>query len=96
MLIIIRQKVIHLRYCLVIKCCCFEKIKGKFSRKTGTGVLPRGEGEPGIGVGTPCKMAYTGRLFQASGNSDIRGLLVEVYEKVRIPVIAVCERTQKG
>ena len=41
-------------------------------------------------------MAYTGRLFQASGNSDIRGLLVEVYEKVGIPVIVVCERTQKG
>ena len=41
-------------------------------------------------------MAYTGRFFQASGNSDIRGLLVEVYEKVRIPVIAVCERIQKG
>ena len=37
-------------------------------------------------------MAYTGRLFQASGNSDIKGLLVEVYEKVGIPVIAVCER----
>ena len=41
-------------------------------------------------------MAYTGRLFQASGNSDIRGLLVEVYEKLELPVIAVCERTQKG
>ena len=41
-------------------------------------------------------MAYTGRLFQASGKSNIGGLLVEVYEKVGIPVIAVCERTQKG
>ena len=41
-------------------------------------------------------MAYTGRLFKASGNLNIRGLLVEVYEKVEIPVIAVCERTQKG
>ena len=41
-------------------------------------------------------MAYTGRLFQALGNSDIRGLLLEVYEKVGIPVIADCERTQKG
>ena len=41
-------------------------------------------------------MAYTGRLFQASGNSNIRGLLVEVYEKVGIHFIAVCERTQKG
>ena len=41
-------------------------------------------------------MAYTGRLFQASGNSDIKGLLVEVHEKVGIPVIAVCERAQKG
>ena len=34
-LLIIRQNVIHLRYCLVITCCCFEKIKGKFNRKTG-------------------------------------------------------------
>ena len=41
-------------------------------------------------------MAYTGRLFQASGNSNIRGLLVEVYEKLELPVIAVSERTQKG
>ena len=41
-------------------------------------------------------MAYTGRLFQALGNSDIRGLLVEVYEKVGIPVIVVFERAQKG
>ena len=39
---------------------------------------------------------YTGKLFQASSNSDIRGLLVEVYEKLELPVIAVCERTQKG
>ena len=54
--------------------------------------LRRGEG----GGGVLLMMAYTGRLFQASGNSDIRGLLVEVYEKVGIPVIAVCERTQKG
>ena len=41
-------------------------------------------------------MAYTGRLFQASSNSNSMGLLVEVYEKLEIPVIAVCERTQKG
>ena len=41
-------------------------------------------------------MAYTERLFQASGNSNIRGLLVEIHEKVGIPVIAVSERTQKG
>ena len=54
----------------------------------------RGEGRWGGGV--RLMMAYTGRLFQASGNSDIRGLLVKVYEKVGIPVIAVCERTQKG
>ena len=52
-------------------------------------------GEEGEG-GVLLMMAYTGRLFQASGNSDIKGLLVEVYEKVGIPVIAVCERTQKG
>ena len=51
-------------------------------------------GEEGGGV--LLMMGYTGRLFQASDNSDIRGLLVEVYEKVGIPVIAVCERTQKG
>ena len=48
------------------------------------------------GGGVLLMMAYTGRLFQASGNSDIRGLLVEVYEKVGIPVIVVCERAQKG
>ena len=54
--------------------------------------LRRGEG----GGGVLLMMAYTGRLFQASGNSDIKGLLVEVHEKVGIPVIAVCERTQKG
>ena len=48
------------------------------------------------GGGVLLMMGYTGRLFQASGNSDIRGLLVEVYEKVGIPVIAVCERAQKG
>ena len=52
-------------------------------------------GEEGEG-GVLLMMAYTGRLFQASGNSDIKGLLVEVHEKVGIPVIAVCERTQKG
>ena len=56
--------------------------------------LRRGEERGGGGV--LLMMAYTGRLFQASGNSDIKGLLVEVYEKVGIPVIAVCERTQKG
>ena len=49
-------------------------------------------GEEGVLV----MMAYTERLFQASGNSNIRGLLVEVHEKVGIPVIAVSERTQKG
>ena len=53
-------------------------------------------GEGGGGGLVLLKMAYTGRLFQASGNSNIGGLLVEVYEKVRIPVIAVCKRTQKG
>ena len=57
--------------------------------------LRRGE-ERGGGGGILLMMAYTGRLFQASGNSDIKGLLVEVHEKVGIPVIAVCERTQKG
>ena len=57
--------------------------------------LRRGE-ERGGGGGVLLMMAYTGRLFQASGNSDIKGLLVEVHEKVGIPVIAVCERTQKG
>ena len=51
---------------------------------------------PAWGRGVLLMMAYTGRLFQASGNSDIRGLPVEVYEKVGIPVIAVCEKTQKG
>ena len=56
--------------------------------------LRRGE-ERGGGGGL-LMMAYTGRLFQASGNSDIRGLLVEVYEKVGIPVIVVCETAQKG
>ena len=50
----------------------------------------------GVEGGVLLMMAYTGRLFQASGNSNIGGLLVEVYEKVGIPVIAVCERTQKG
>ena len=55
--------------------------------------LQRGEERGG---GVLLMMAYTGRLFQASGNSDIKGLLVEVYEKVGIPVIAVCERAQKG
>ena len=59
--------------------------------------LRRGEERGGgVGGGVLLMMAYTGRLFQASGNSDIRGLLVEVYEKVGIPVIVVCERTQKG
>ena len=54
-------------------------------------------GKRGVGGGgVLLMMAYTGRLFQASGNSDIRGLLVEVYEKVGIPVIVVCERAQKG
>ena len=57
-------------------------------------MTPPGVGKRGAGV--LLMMGYTGRLFQASGNSDIRGLLVEVYEKVGIPVIAVCERTQKG
>ena len=57
--------------------------------------LRRGEEREG-GGGVLLMMAYTGRLFQASGNSDIRGLLVEVYEKVGIPVIVVCERAQKG
>ena len=57
--------------------------------------LRRGE-ERGGGWGVLLMMAYTGRLFQASVNSDIRGLLVEVYEKVGIPVIVVCERAQKG
>ena len=56
--------------------------------------LRRGEEREGGGV--LLMMAYTGRLFQALGNSDIRGLLVEVYEKVGIPVIVVCERAQKG
>ena len=41
-------------------------------------------------------MTYTGRLFQASGNLNIRGLLVEGYKKVGIHFFAVCERTQKG
>ena len=58
--------------------------------------LRRGEEREGGGGGVLLMMAYTGRLFQASGNSDIKGLLVEVHEKVGIPVIAVCERTQKG
>ena len=52
-------------------------------------------GEEG-GGGVLLMMAYTGRLFQASGNSDIKGLLVEVHEKVGIHFFAVCERTQKG
>ena len=56
-------------------------------------MTPSGEGKGG---GVLLMMAYTGRLFRGSGNSDIRGLLVEVYEKVGIPVFAVCERTQKG
>ena len=56
--------------------------------------LRRGEERGGGGV--LLMMAYTGRLFQASGNTDIKGLLVEVYEKVGIPVIVVCERAQKG
>ena len=59
----------------------------------GGGVLGGGGGG---GRRVLLMMAYTGRLFQASGNSDIKVLLVEVYEKVGIPVIAVCERTQKG
>ena len=58
-------------------------------------MTPSGVGKRG-GGGVLLMMAYTGRLFQASGNSDIRGLLVEVYEKVGIPVIVVCERAQKG
>ena len=58
-------------------------------------MTPSGVGKRG-GRGVLLMMAYTGRLFQASGNSDIRGLLVEVYEKVGIPVIVVCERAQKG
>ena len=58
--------------------------------------LRRGEERERGGGGILLMMAYTGRLFQASGNSDIKGLLVEVHEKVGIPVIAVCERTQKG
>ena len=49
----------------------------------------------GGGGGTSYDGLY-GEAFQASGNSDIRGLLVEVHEKVGIPVIAVCERTQKS
>ena len=60
-------------------------------------MTPSGVGKGGRGGGgVLLMMAYTGRLFQASGNSDIRGLLVEVYEKVGIPVTADCERTQKG
>ena len=59
-------------------------------------MTPSNVGKRGGGGGVLLMMAYTGRLFQASGNSDIRGLLVEVYEKVGIPVIAVCERAQKG
>ena len=55
--------------------------------------IQRGEEEGGEGV--LVMMAYTERLFQASGNSNIRGLLVEIHEKVGIPVIAVSERTQK-
>ena len=58
--------------------------------------LRRGKERERGGGGILLMMAYTGRLFQASGNSDIKGLLVEVHEKVGIPVIAVCERTQKG
>ena len=61
---------------------------------TPPGVGKSGGG--GGGWGVLLMMTYTGRLFQASRNSNIRGLLVEVYEKVGIPVIAVCERTQKG
>ena len=56
---------------------------------TSSGVGKKGGGELLL-------MAYTGRLLQASGNSNIRGLLVEVYEKLELPVIAVPERTQKG
>ena len=56
--------------------------------------LRRGEGGGGGGSGVLLMMADTGRLFQASGNSNIGGLLVEVYEKVE--KVAVCERTQKG
>ena len=59
-------------------------------------MTPSSVGKRGGGGGVLLMMAYTGRLFQASGNSDIKGLLVEVHEKVGIPVIAVCERTQKG
>ena len=58
-------------------------------------MTPSGVGKRGGGGGL-LMMAYTGRLFQASGNSDIKGLLVEVHEKVGIHFIAVCERTQKG
>ena len=58
-------------------------------------MTPSGVGKRG-GGGVLLMMAYTGRLFQASGNSDIKGLLVEVHEKVGIHFIAVCERTQKG
>ena len=60
-------------------------------------MTPSGVGKRGVGGGgVLLMMAYTGRLFQASGNSDIKGLLVEVHEKVGIPVIVVCERAQKG
>ena len=59
-------------------------------------MTPSGVGKRGGGGGVLLMMAYTDRLFQASGNSNIGGLLVEVYEKVGIPVIADCERTQKG
>ena len=43
-------------------------------------MTPPGVGKRGGGV--LLMMGYTGRLFQASGNSDIRGLLVEVYERL--------------
>ena len=59
-------------------------------------MTPSSVGKRGGGGGVLLMMAYTGRLFQASGNSNIKGLLVEVYEKVGIPVIVVCERAQKG
>ena len=38
-----------------------------------------GKRERGGGGGILLMMAYTGRLFQASGNTDIKGLLVEVH-----------------
>ena len=59
-------------------------------------MTPSSVGKRGGREGVLVMMAYTERLFQASGNSNIRGLLVEIHEKVGIPVIAVSERTQKG